>query len=97
MSSNNDELIAGWRYLVTLQLSTPLAYLERDGKYSPGFKEPSLVGHLANSLEMALGTLLWVVGDRMGAIGSETQAGVNTYENQHLHVSILIFLHSFTY
>jgi len=71
MSSNNDDLIAGWRYLVTLQLSTQLGYLERDGEYSPGFKEPSLVGPLANSLEdgtgynsFGLSETVWVLSDR---------------------------------
>ena len=44
ISSNNDDLISGWRYLATLQLRTPLAYLEMDGKFSAGPKEPPLVG-----------------------------------------------------
>lgn len=55
MSANNDDLIAGWRYLATLQLNTPLAFLERDAEYSPGFKEPSPVGPITSSLEDGTG------------------------------------------
>jgi predicted flap endonuclease-1-like 5' DNA nuclease len=38
------DLTAGWRYTATLQLRTPLAYLEKDGEFSPGPGEPPLVG-----------------------------------------------------
>ncbi len=68
MSSNSDDLIAGCRYLVTLQLSTPLAYLERDGEYSPGFKEPSLVGPLANSLEDGTGYNSFGLSESVGVL-----------------------------
>jgi len=50
MSFDNSDLISGWRYSATLQLRTPLAYLKRDGEFSPGPQEPSIVapaeGHL---------------------------------------------------
>ena len=36
--------IFGWRYSATLQLRTPLAYLERDGEFSPSRQEPPIVG-----------------------------------------------------
>jgi hypothetical protein len=39
-----DSLTAGWRYLATLHLGTPLAYLEMDGQFSPGPTQPALVG-----------------------------------------------------
>ena len=46
------DLTAGWRYAATLQLGTPLVYLEKDGEFSPGPGEPPLVGqaegYLAN-------------------------------------------------
>ena len=54
MSQDND-LIVGWRYLATLQLRTPLAYLEMDGKFSAGPKEPPLVGPTENFLEGGAG------------------------------------------
>ena len=53
--SQDDDLIVGWRYLATLQLRTPLAYLEMDGKFSAGPKEPPLVGPAENSLEGGAG------------------------------------------
>lgn len=46
----NDDLISGWRYLATLQLRTPLSYLERDGEFSPGPAEPQLVGPAVNTV-----------------------------------------------
>ncbi len=48
--SQDDDLIAGWRYSATWQLRTPLAYLEMDGEFSPGPKEPPLVGPEASHL-----------------------------------------------
>ena len=51
----DDDLIVGWRYLATLQLRTPLAYLEMDGKFSAGPKEPPLVGLAENFLEGGAG------------------------------------------
>jgi len=48
--TQDDDLIAGWRYSATLQLRTPLAYLEMDGEFSPGPKEPPLVGPEASHL-----------------------------------------------
>jgi hypothetical protein len=53
--SQDDDLIAGWRYSATLQLRTPLKYLERDGVVSPGSKEPSPIGPAENFLEGAAG------------------------------------------
>jgi len=53
--SQDDDLTAGWRYLATLQLRTPLAYLEMDGKFSAGPKEPPLVGPAENFLEGGAG------------------------------------------
>ncbi len=44
MSFDDSDLISGWRYSATLQLRTPLAYLERDGDFSPGPQEPAMVG-----------------------------------------------------
>ena len=52
--NQDDDLIVGWRYLATLQLRTPLAYLEMDGKFSAGPKEP-LVGPVENFLEGGAG------------------------------------------
>ena len=49
--SQDDDLVVGWRYFATLQLRTPLAYLEMDGKFSAGPKEPPLVGPAENFLE----------------------------------------------
>ena len=43
-SFDPHDLTAGWRYTATLQLRTPLAYLEKDGAFSPGAVEPPLVG-----------------------------------------------------
>ena len=53
--SQDDDLIVGWRYLATLQLRTPLAYLEMDGKFSAGPKEPPLVVPAENFLECGAG------------------------------------------
>ena len=44
MNFDDSDLISGWRYSATLQLRTPLAYLERDGEFSPGPQEPPMVG-----------------------------------------------------
>jgi hypothetical protein len=51
----DDDLIAGWRYSATLQLRTPLVYLEMDGAFSPGPKEPPLVGPEENHLPDGVG------------------------------------------
>ena len=48
--NQDDDLIAGWRYYATLQLRTPLAYLEKDGEFSPGPGEPPLVGQAEGHL-----------------------------------------------
>jgi hypothetical protein len=48
--SQDDDVIAGWLYSATLQLRTPLAYLERHGEFSPGPKEPPLIGPAENTL-----------------------------------------------
>ena len=53
--SQDDDLVVGWRYFATLQLRTPLAYLEMDGKFSAGPKEPPLVGPAENFLEGGAG------------------------------------------
>ena len=45
-----DDVTAGWIYSATLQLRTPLAYLERHGEFSPGPKEPPLIGPAENTL-----------------------------------------------
>ena len=45
-----DDVTAGWLYSATLQLRTPLAYLERHGEFSPGPKEPPLIGPAENTL-----------------------------------------------
>lgn len=37
VSFDDSDLIIGWRYNATLQLKTPLAYLKRDGEFSPGW------------------------------------------------------------
>jgi predicted flap endonuclease-1-like 5' DNA nuclease len=50
-NSGYDDLIAGWRYCVTFDLRTPLEYLHRHGEFSPGPKEPPLVGPAENYLE----------------------------------------------
>lgn len=44
MSFDDSDLIIGWRYNATLQLRIPLAYLKRDGEFSPGPQEPPMVG-----------------------------------------------------
>ena len=51
-TSNYEDsgLIGGWRYCATLQLQTPLAYLEMDGEFSPGRRKPPLVGPAENFL-----------------------------------------------
>lgn len=36
VSFDDSDLITGWRYNATLQFKTPLAYLKRDGEFSPG-------------------------------------------------------------
>lgn len=46
-----SDLISGWRYSATLQLRTPLKYLEMHGTFSPGPEKPALVGPAENSLE----------------------------------------------
>lgn len=51
----DDDLIAGWRYSATLQLRTPLAYLEMDGAFFPGSAEPALVGPAETSLDDGTG------------------------------------------
>lgn len=55
MSQDDDDLIAGWRYSATLQLRTPLAYLERHGEFSPGPKEPPLLGPAESRLPNGTG------------------------------------------
>ncbi|MBM5785756.1 MAG: helix-hairpin-helix domain-containing protein [Cyanobacteria bacterium K_DeepCast_35m_m1_288] len=50
MRFDDSDLVSGWRYSATLQLRTPLAYLEMDGEFSPGPKEPPLVGPEENHL-----------------------------------------------
>jgi len=54
-SYEDSDLVGGWRYSATLQLQTPLAYLEMDGEFSPGPEEPSLVGPAENFLEDGTG------------------------------------------
>jgi len=49
-SYEDSDLIGGWRYSATLQLRTPLAYLEMDGEFSPGRRKPPLVGPAENFL-----------------------------------------------
>jgi len=39
-SYEDSDLVGGWRYSATLQLKTPLAYLEMDGEFSPGHRKP---------------------------------------------------------
>jgi predicted flap endonuclease-1-like 5' DNA nuclease len=55
VSFDDSDLISGWRYSATLQLRTPLAYLERDGEFSPGPEEPQLVGPAENFLDDGTG------------------------------------------
>jgi len=55
VSFDDSDLISGWRYSATLQLRTPLAYLEMDGAFSPGPQEPPLVGPAENFLEDGTG------------------------------------------
>jgi hypothetical protein len=50
-SYEDSDLIGGWRYSATLQLQTPLAYLEMDGEFSSGPKQPPLVGPAVNFLD----------------------------------------------
>lgn len=50
MTFDDSDLIVGLRYSATLQLRTPLAYLERDGEFSPGPQEPPLVGPAESTL-----------------------------------------------
>ena len=50
-----SDLISGWRYSATLQLRTPLKYLEMDGTFSPGPEQPALVGPAENFLEDGTG------------------------------------------
>lgn len=54
-SYEDSDLIGGWRYSATLQLRTPLAYLEMDGEFSPGRRKPPLVGPAENFLEDGTG------------------------------------------
>jgi hypothetical protein len=49
--SIDDELTSGWRYFTTLQLRTPLKYLELDGQFCPGSDAPPLVGPPTGMLE----------------------------------------------
>lgn len=51
----DDDLIAGWRYSATLQLRTPLSYLQMDGEFIPGRQKPPLVGPALNFLEDGTG------------------------------------------
>jgi hypothetical protein len=53
--SQDDDLIVGWRYSATLQLRTPLAYLEMDGKFSPGPQAPPMVGPAEGHLQDGTG------------------------------------------
>lgn len=50
-----SDLISGWRYSATLQLQTPLKYLEMHGLFSPGPEEPPLVGPAESFLEDGTG------------------------------------------
>ena len=50
-----SDITAGWRYSATLQLRTPLKYLEMDGAFSPGPEEPPLVGPAEDFLEDGTG------------------------------------------
>ena len=50
-----SDITAGWRYSATLQLRTPLKYLEMDGAFSPGPEEPALVGPAESFLEDGTG------------------------------------------
>ena len=53
--NQDDDLTAGWRYCATLQLSTPLKFLEMDGEFSAGPAQPPLVGAALNFLEDGTG------------------------------------------
>lgn len=55
MTFDDSDLISGWRYSTTLQRRTPLAYLERDGEFSPGPQEPPLVGPAESQLSDGAG------------------------------------------
>ena len=50
VSFDDSSLNSGWHYRATLQIRTPLAYLERDGDFSPGPLEPPLVGPAEGNL-----------------------------------------------
>jgi hypothetical protein len=54
-----SDLISGWRYSATLQLRTPLAYLERHGEFSPGPEQPPLIGPADNHLPDGTGFNPW--------------------------------------
>jgi hypothetical protein len=49
------DMTAGWRYSASWQLRTPLAFLERDGEFSPGPNEPPLIGPAENFLDDGTG------------------------------------------
>ena len=53
--NQDDDLILGWRHLATLQLRTPLAYLEMQEEFSTEPKKPPLVGPSENFLEGGAG------------------------------------------
>jgi hypothetical protein len=55
VSFDDSDLISGWRYSATLQLRTPLAYLERDGEFYPGPKEPPIIGPVEGYLSDGTG------------------------------------------
>lgn len=55
MSIDDSDLISGWRYNATLQLRTPLTYLERHGEFSPGPQEPPMVGPAEGHLQDGTG------------------------------------------
>jgi hypothetical protein len=59
VSFDNSDLISGWRYSATLQLRTPLAYLERHGEFSPGPEQPPLIGPADNHLPDGTGFNPW--------------------------------------
>ena len=55
MSIDDSDPISGWRYNATLQLRTPLKYLERHGEFSPGPQEPPMVGPAEGHLQDGTG------------------------------------------
>jgi len=55
VSIDDSDLISGWRYNATLQLRTPLTYLERHGEFSPGPQEPPMVGPAEGHLQDGTG------------------------------------------